>query len=77
MSKNDLNKITPAYFSKICGSTGLFIFLVKDAFEYTGLISQDKKTPFGRVYENLNYFVKNDKEKVERLTKLHEGPFKY
>ena len=36
------NKITPAYFSKICSTTGLFAFFIKDIFDFLG-ISDDKK----------------------------------
>lgn len=38
-----IQKITPAYFSKICGTTGLFVFFIKDILDYFG-ISNDKKT---------------------------------
>jgi hypothetical protein len=32
-----VNKINPNNFSKICGTTGLFVFFIKDAIEYIGL----------------------------------------
>ena len=37
-----IHKITPAYFSKICGTTGLFVFFIKDILDFLG-ISNDKK----------------------------------
>ena len=37
-----IQKITPAYFSKICGTTGLFVFFIKDILDFLG-ISNDKK----------------------------------
>ena len=40
---NREKKITPTFYSKTCGTTGLIIFLVKDAMEYAGIII-DKKT---------------------------------
>lgn len=36
-------KITPNYYSKLCGTTGLIVFFVKDALEYLGFI-EDKRT---------------------------------
>jgi hypothetical protein len=50
--------------------------LIKDALEYAGIIAQDKKTPTGRVLHNLTTFVQLDSEKVEKFTKLLEGPYK-
>jgi hypothetical protein len=32
-----VNKINPNNFSKICGTTGLFVFFIKDAIDYIGL----------------------------------------
>jgi hypothetical protein len=37
-----IDKITPSYFSKICGTTALFSFFIKDILEFLG-ISNDKK----------------------------------
>ena len=42
--KDIKNKIIPSYFTKICGTTGLVVFLIKDALEYCGVIFSDKKT---------------------------------
>ena len=38
----DINKLIPSYFSKICGTTGLFIFFIKDILDFLGF-SSDKK----------------------------------
>lgn len=72
MVEKHLSKIAPAYFSKICATTGLFIFLIKDALEYCGIIYQDKKTPIGRVYQNLNFAVELEKDKSLKLKKMSE-----
>ena len=40
--KGNLNKVTPSYFSSICGTTGLFVFYIKDILDFLG-ISHDKK----------------------------------
>ncbi len=71
-----VHKIAPAYFSKICATTGLLIFLIKDALEHGGIIWVDKKTPPGRVYESLIFTAEFEREKVQRLTKLLETYFR-
>ena len=38
------DKIKPSTFSKICGTTGLIIFLIKDTLEYMGVIHNSKKS---------------------------------
>ena len=38
----DLNKIAPQYFSKICGTTGLFVFIIKDVLDFVGISNVDK-----------------------------------
>ena len=54
MSKNKADKLKPAYFGKICGTTGLFVFLIKDTLEYCGAI-EDKKTQGNRIKSNYIY----------------------
>ena len=61
------NKLTPVYYSKLCPTTGLFVFLVKEALEYIGVL-QDKTQP-GRIYKNLKYLIENAKAKKEKLNK--------
>ena len=39
--QNNINKILPAYYSKICGTTGIFVFFVKDILDFLGF-SNDK-----------------------------------
>ena len=40
--ENDLDKVYPTYYSKICGTTGLFCFFIKDILDFVG-ISNDEK----------------------------------
>ena len=54
MAKDRSEKLKPAYFGKICGTTGLFVFLIKDSLEYCGAI-EDKKTPGNRIKANYLY----------------------
>ena len=65
------HKILPSYFSRLCGTTSLIIFLLKDALEYCGvLINENKSHPKHRV-DNLTY----EKEIIVNL--LHQLKHKY
>lgn len=59
------NEIKPTNYSKICGTTGLVIFLIKDALEYCGIIQNDKKNIPSIVYKNLEYLEKIE-QKVDK-----------
>ena len=67
--ENNIHVLSPAYFSKICGTTGLMIFLIRDCLEYCGII-QDKKMFPARVYMNLIYEQELINEKIRRLNLL-------
>ena len=54
--KGKKDNISPSYFSKLCGSTGLLIFLIKELLEYCGVIISTKKTQLSRIYQNLIFF---------------------
>ena len=76
MAKDKVEKLKPAYFGKICGTTGLFVFLVKDTLEYCGVI-EDKKTPGNRIKANYLYQKKlfdgiNNINFLEALNKQNE-----
>ena len=60
--------INPNYFPKICGTTGLLIFLIKDALEYCGVIINEKKTQPARILDNLMYY----KNTIETLAQIIE-----
>ena len=62
----DKKKINPSYFSKLCGTTGLLVFLIKDALEYCGVIISEKKTQASRILDNLMYY----KNTIETLAKF-------
>jgi len=68
---NREKKITPAYYSKTCGTTGLVIFLMKDAMEYSSLIIE-KKTPPARTYRLYNYMLSKCKQRSERLDEFEK-----
>ena len=60
------NELTPVYYSKLCPTTGLFDFVVKDALEYIGIL-EDKKSPPGKIQRKLNYLIEENKKKLESL----------
>lgn len=41
LTEKNIEKINPTYFSKICGTTGLFVFFIKDILDFIGF-SNDK-----------------------------------
>lgn len=61
------SKIIPSYYSKICGTTGLVVFILKDALEYCGVIVNDKKTQPRRIYDNLLYEKKMFIQKIKKI----------
>ncbi len=65
------SKITPNYFGNLCGTTGLFIFLIKDALEYSGITSE-KKTQLALIYSNLNHSKNLNKSYLEKMKKVQE-----
>ena len=71
MAKNKVEKLKPAYFGKICGTTGLFVFLIKDVLEYCGAI-EDKKTPGNRIKANYEY-QKSLFDDLDKYIKFLEG----
>ena len=71
MSKNKADKLKPAYFGKICGTTGLFVFLIKDTLEYCGAI-EDKKTQGNRIKSNYIY-QKSLFDDLNKYIKFLEG----
>ena len=65
--EKEIIKINPTYYSKICSTTSLFIFLLKDALEYSGIIIVDKKSQLQKILNNYNYFLDNIEIKLSRL----------
>ena len=67
------SKIVPSYYCKICTTTGLFSFLIKDALEYNGVLSLNKKTQVSRLYHNLEFaktIIDQLDKYIKYLTKL-------
>ena len=51
---DNLNKLSPTYYTRLCGTTGLFLFILKDILEWTGIII-DKKCNAKRAFELSKY----------------------
>lgn len=49
------DKIKPIVFSNLCGTTGLFIFLIKDVLEYLGIIDNFNKNNPKIILQYLEY----------------------
>jgi hypothetical protein len=73
---NSTHKITPSFFSKVCGTTGLFVFLLKDAFEYVGIIVDNKKTPPYNQYKLEKYHLDVLNERLEKIKALQASMLK-
>lgn len=64
-------KMHPNYYNKICGTTGLIIFFIKDVLDYCGILTDSKKTPY-RIYTNcLHVFeaLNKKKTKIKQISK--------
>lgn len=68
---DDVIKINPNNFSKVCGTTGLFVFFIKDAIEHIGLGSKcDKNMNIEKciwILSNLSQLI--DK-KIKNMQKI-------
>ena len=67
----NLDKIKPNVYSKICGTTGLLIFLIKDTLEYIGIIHSLKKNIPSIMLKYLEYIeeTQNNIEKYINIIK--------
>ena len=66
--KGNEDKLKPKYYSKICQTTGLIIFLVKDILDYLGL-NQNKKSSPAIMLANLE-FLEKMKTKIPNYLKV-------
>lgn len=62
-------KITPNYYSKMCGTTGLFVFFIKDALEFIGVL-EDKKIPAKTILGFFNKCIEGLEERKNKLDGL-------
>ena len=62
--KDQADKIKPQSYSKICSTTGLIVFLIKDTFEFIGIINNTKKNVPILLLKYLEY-IKDIQTKIE------------
>ena len=67
----NVDKIKPNVYSRICGTTGLLIFLIKDTLEYIGIIHSIKKNIPSIMLKYLEYIgeIQNNIEKYINIIK--------
>jgi hypothetical protein len=64
-------KMNPNYYAKVCSTTGLFVFFVKEPLEYYGLIIEKKTNiknalmTFSSIEEHLDNIQKKVNHKVD------------
>ena len=68
--KGNFDKLKPKYYSKICATTGLIIFLVKDILEYLELTGNNKSNTT-LILANLE-FIEKTKSKISSYLELLE-----
>lgn len=66
--KNNINKMLPAYYSKICGTTGIFVFFVKDILDFLGF-SNDKNIKKNS-YWSYSEIINSIDSKINMLNKF-------
>ena len=68
LAKNNYKKILPNYFSNICGTTGLFVFVIKDILEFMGITPKIKKKE--NAFWTYSDIADSIDEKINYLNKL-------
>ena len=70
---NNKDKLNPLFYSKLCPTTGLLIFLIKESLDYLGVL-ESNKTPPQRLIQIYKHYLDLNKEKIEEINKkLNEG----
>jgi len=69
LSKDYINIITPLYYNKKCVTTTIFSYIVKRIMEYSGVIENEKSSPY--YLKNLYEFrINNANKKIKKLNVL-------
>ena len=68
LTKGNYKKILPNYFSNICGTTGLFVFVIKDILEFMGITPKIKKKE--NAFWTYSDIADSIDEKINYLNKL-------
>ena len=65
--RGNWNKIVPNYFSSVCGTTGLVVFIIKDILEFLGLSVKIKNKE--NAYWSYSDIIETIKNKINNLKK--------
>ena len=66
------DKLKPAYFTKICATTGLMIFLIKDTLEYCGVLLSLKKNVPSLCLRYLEYIADKQSKMKNYIENIRE-----
>ena len=61
--KPHVDVLNPLYYSKMCPTTGVFAFLVKEVLEYMGVVGGSER----RKYRNIKYEMSLTEGKIEKI----------
>lgn len=68
MSLNKEKKLSSAFFTKLCPTTGIMIFLIRETLEYIGIFSNNKNPPtpnkLAKFYQSV---IENNGIKLEKI----------
>jgi len=65
-----IHKINSSHYAKICSTTAFFVFIVKDALEYAGILPDKKASPI-LIYRNFTKIREKTIKVLEHLNKLN------
>ena len=79
LAKDKSEKLTMGNFRKICGTTGLFVFFIKNALEYCGVIETERTPPrriksnylFAKTLYDVNKYI-SFLEEIRKNSKIEE-----
>ena len=71
MCKGKNETLTPKYYNNLCPTTALIFLIIKEIFEYCGILIS-KKTSLPMQYKKLEFAVKKNKEKEELIKTMIE-----
>ncbi len=67
---NNLNKINPNYFAKLCGTTGLIVFFIKDVVDFLGISCEKKAASVSKALKALTGVLNVINSKILRLKNM-------
>ena len=68
MSLNKDKKLSSAFFTKLCPTTGIMIFLIRETLEYIGIFSNNKNPPtpnkLAKLYQSV---LENNGVRIDKI----------